>query len=385
MAIFAITERQIALDKSWWILRRTQTAGWPSWRLLRFGHGKHSRCFLRTAMASALPSVLESLVIIVIFAVGLRANRRHELNLRREPASQCTSEIPLIGPNTSMRSLVPDKGPFQHKLASRLLAKFPFATEIIYWGLMYLPYQLLRAVSLSITATTASAQSHASTLLALEQNLRIAIELPLQRWLLRCHPLIMNLLSDVFLMHISITAAFLTYGYTYLPPARYDAIRRGLALTSILAVVLLSVWRSAPPRLMPAPLGFIDILHPPPGYAGDTSVWANTRLQLTLAAMPGLHVGTALVISTSVALWGRHLWLRVLAPLYPLLMAVAVLATASAWVLDCVAGLCVVAMGLYFNRVLLLLRPLEEWVFWICRTERPRDRVEDDPRKAQAV
>jgi hypothetical protein len=58
-------------------------------------------------------------------------------------------------------------------------------------------------------------------------------------------------------------------------------------------------------------------------------------------------------------------------------MAGAVLATASAWVLGCAAGLCAVGLGLYFNRAMLALRPLEEWVFWVCRTERPR-REEDD-------
>jgi len=84
------------------------------------------------------------------------------------------------------------------------------------------------------------------------------------------------------------------------------------------------------------------------------------------------------LLGMSVAVWGRHAWLRVIAPLYPVLRAVTVVATANHWVLDCVVGVCVVAGGMYFNRVMLLLRPFEEWVFWVLRAERPRDRAEEN-------
>lgn len=283
---------------------------------------------------------------------------------------------------------VPDNRPFRHNFLSKLLARFPFAMEIFYWGLTYWAYQILRAVSaLHINANpqrkatvTALAQSHASQILALEESLGIAVELHFQRYILRFRPLVMSLLSSVYLAHISVGIAFLAYGFTYFPRARYEALRRAIALDNLLAFPLLSMWRCAPPHLMPHRLGFLDVLHAPPGsgMASATSAWANNRFQLTLAAMPSLQFGTAVLLGMSVALWGRHAWLRVLAPLYPVIMALAVVATANHWVLDCVAGVCVVAAGLYFNRTLLLLRPFEEWLFWLCRAERPRDRGEED-------
>lgn len=320
-------------------------------------------------------------VIIIIFVVGLLANRRG-LDLRG--ASPTATYIPLSDetsvPSRAKCIPTPDNRSFRGNFTSSLLARFPFALEILYWGVMY--FVLLAASPLGASATP-SAQSHASTILALEKTLGIAIELPLQRYLLRVHPLILTLLSDVFLLHPTLGAAFLVYGYTYFPPTRYALLRRALALAPLLTLALSALWPLTPPRLTPPPTGFLDVLHPPPGYAGAATTWATTAPQRALAALPALHLAAALLLGAGTARWGRHLWLRALAPLYPALMAGAVLATASAWVLGCAAGLCAVGLGLYFNRAMLALRPLEEWVFWVCRTERPRR--EEDDRKAWAA
>ena len=125
-------------------------------------------------------------------------------------------------------------------------------------------------------------------------------------------------------------------------------------------------------RLMPASYHFVDVLHPGKGPGND---WNNNRFKLTLAAMPSLHFGTALLIGASVAVWGRHMPLRVLAPLYPAVMGFVVVATANHWILDCVAGTLVAYTGWHINWILLALRPLEEWLFWLLRTEKPRDKV----------
>jgi hypothetical protein len=46
-------------------------------------------------------------------------------------------------------------------------------------------------------------------------------------------------------------------------------------------------------------------------------------------------------------------------------------ATANHYILDAVAGFLVVCVAYRFNRVLLNLRPLEEWFMWCIRTEKP--------------
>ena len=130
---------------------------------------------------------------------------------------------------------------------------------------------------------------------------------------------------------------------------------------------------------MPESYGFVDVLHPVD--ESGPNFWASNPFQLTLAAMPSLHFGTSLLIGISLSVYG-HLLVRLLAPLYPVAMFFVVLGTANHWVLDCVVGVLVVAVGWKVNWVLLGLRPIEEWVFWLCRVQKPveeTDIVEVDP------
>ncbi|KAJ6602243.1 PAP2 superfamily-domain-containing protein [Mycena sp. CBHHK59/15] len=339
-------------------------------------------------MESKLKNIVEPLVIIIIFAIGLLVNRHHQPNQLRDQlllTSLRTSdaEIPFLKYNTHESSRMfgipfPNNHPFRRNFLSVLLAKFPFALEIWYWVLTYWPYQLMRAFSaLYINANpqrqaivTALARLHASQIISLEEKLGIAIELRFQRYILRCNPLIMTILSDIYLAHFSVGIAFLAYGSTYFPRPRYEAVRRAIALNNFFAFPLLSLWRCAPRASCPIASVFWTM--------SATSDWANNRFQLTLAAMPSLHFGTSLLFALSIAIWGRHAWLRVLAPMYPVVVGLSVISTANHWVLDCAAGVCVAAAAIFCNRIMLRLRPLEEWVFWLCRTERPRDQLVDD-------
>ncbi|KAF7299435.1 Integral membrane protein [Mycena indigotica] len=333
-------------------------------------------------MTTALKNVLEPVVIILIFAVGVVVNRRRPFSSLWSYLSASDAETPLLHANTNHPARhaipIPDNTCFRQRHTSRLLALFPFTIEIFYWLLTYWPYQLLRAASAVFinadpqrkAATIILAQAHASEIMAIESRLGVAIELQFQRFVLRCHPMLMGFLKQLYLAHIAIGIAFLAYGFTYFPRRRFTAVRRTIALDNLLAFPILSFWRCAPPRLMPRTVGFVDVIH----AGSETSAWANNRFQLTLAAMPSLHFGTSVLLATSIVLYGRHQWLRILAPLYPMLMGLSVVATANHWVLDCVVGVCVVAAGSYFNRVLLGMRPVEEWIFWLCQTERPQYR-----------
>lgn len=160
----------------------------------------------------------------------------------------------------------------------------------------------------------------------------------------------------------------------YFPRPRYQRIRRTIAIDNYLAFIVLTVYRCTPPRLMPASYGFEDVLHPPPGTGvGQPSDWSNNRFQLTIAAMPSLHFGTSLLIGTSVCCFGKQMLLRCIAPFYPIVMGLTVIGTANHWILDCVAGVLVVLTGWLVNWILLGLRPVEEWAFWLVRTEKPKD------------
>ncbi|KUJ07445.1 uncharacterized protein LY89DRAFT_354453 [Mollisia scopiformis] len=343
-------------------------------------------------------NVVEPLGIALIFTTATIGNRRRESDLRYEKLLQPESSrpderTPLLQPPHSLppqpksHSLqhwlpYPDTRQFHNNIPSRILRKFPFLLEIWYWALTYWPYQLARARTAvwinsdpdRKAAIFAQAERNAIRVLRIEEWLSINIEHGLQHFILtRCRYWVMTVLCDVYLSHIAVGVAFLGYAYTCFPREQYQRVRRSIFLNNILAFLIMSLYRCTPPRLMPSSHHFVDVLHPNPSNPGATppSDWANNRFQLTIAAMPSLHFGTALLIGLSVARWGTHLWFSVLGYLYPVLMFVVVISTANHWVLDCVAGLCVVGLGWGLNWVVLLLVPVEQWCLWVLRVEKP--------------
>lgn len=276
----------------------------------------------------------------------------------------------------------PDNSRFHNNLVSRFLRKFPFLIEIWYWALAYWPYQLMRArTAVWINSSQERhdavfrlAKQNAIRILKAEQWLGIAVEQRWQQFLLtQCKPWVMTLLCDIYLAHITVGVTFLGYGYTYFPRRRYQRIRRTITINNFLAFIVLTAYRCTPPRLMAESYGFEDVLHPRPGTGvGEPSDWANNRFQLTIAAMPSLHFGTSMLIGVSVCCLGKQAWLRCIAPLYPIVMGLTVVGTANHWILDCVAGVFVVLTGWYVNWILLGLRLVEEWGFWLVKAEKPK-------------
>lgn len=140
----------------------------------------------------------------------------------------------------------------------------------------------------------------------------------------------MPILANIYYSYITVGVAFLVYtyvhylslppfhtiltcmhhSYTYLPPRIYRTIRRTLATNNALAFLLLSTTRVTPPRLLPPFYGYVDTLY----HSADSgSAWTHNRFQLTIAAMPSLHFGTALFLAAYLARFAPHRWLRCVA------------------------------------------------------------------------
>jgi hypothetical protein len=124
-----------------------------------------------------------------------------------------------------------------------------------------------------------------------------------------------------------------------------------------------------PPRLLPSDYGFIDVLH----GENSGSAWTRNKFQLTIAAMPSLHFGNSAFLAFCLVVYSPHGFLRVVAPLWPVVMGVTVVATANHFVLDMVVGVVVIASAYYLNRVLLVLLPVERVLFRLIGLEKPRD------------
>jgi hypothetical protein len=227
---------------------------------------------------------------------------------------------------------------------------------------------------------------HALAILSFEGKLNLAIELPFQRWTLKSVPWLMSIYATIYYSHIIVFTAFYVYAYTYFRRESFQAMRRTWAAINLVAFVVMSVYRVMPPRLLPERYGFVDVLHPDDGSSG--SAWTHNKFQLTIAAMPSMHFGMACFIAYGLIRYSPHKFLQFLAALWPIAILCTILATANHFLLDAFVGALVVVVAWNINRIFLLLRPSEEWLFWLARTMKPRAADQDPcshqrPRQAQ--
>ncbi|OJJ44898.1 hypothetical protein ASPZODRAFT_134312 [Penicilliopsis zonata CBS 506.65] len=325
-----------------------------------------------------LRNAVEPVAIAAIFTAGTIINRRktpksanrHGVRsplLEEDPEDQAVQHACSDGED--------DDGIMIKKptLQTRVLAWFPFLLEIWYWLLIYWIYQGLRALSATLIRDHAlifsRAEHHGIQILALERIAHIAIEHDVQRFVLDRAPWLIPYLACVYYSHIVLGVVFFVYCYTFLPTARYQQIRRTLALENVIAFIILTSWRCTPPRLLPEKYGFVDVLNGNGNNPGGS--WTHNRFQLTIAAMPSLHFGNAVLIAFCLVSFSPHRPLRFLAPLWPLLMGFTIIATANHYILDAVAGVCTITAAYRSNRVMLALLPVERTFFKLLRLEKP--------------
>lgn len=176
-------------------------------------------------------------------------------------------------------------------------------------------------------------------------------------------------LARIYYSHIVLGVVFLVYSYTFLPRGQYQGIRRTIALENVIAFVIITAWRCTPPRLLPEEFGFLDVLH----NSSESTTWTQNKFQLTIAAMPSLHFANSLFIGFCLLRYSPHLILRCIAPLWPMMMGLTIVATANHYILDAIVGSCVLLMACRANRVMLLLLPVENFILRLIRLEKPED------------
>ncbi|KAL4883016.1 PAP2 superfamily-domain-containing protein [Aspergillus karnatakaensis] len=316
---------------------------------------------------------LEPGAIAAIFTATTLYNRRRRRIARA--SNSPTVESPLLPDADDVKSIEEEYAirfaGNSLTIQSCILARFPFLIEIWYWLLIYWIYQGLRAVSARAISghddIFARAEYHALQILSLEHFFHIDVELAVQKLVLVNAPWIMPFLARVYYSHILIGVLFFVYSYTSMKRDKFQAIRRTLALENVIAFTIITLWRCTSPRLLPAEYGFIDVLHS--NHGG--SAWTQNKFQLTIAAMPSLHFGNSVFIALCLIKFSSHWYLRLIAPLWPMLMMFTIVATANHFVLDAVVGACVVLVAYRYNGVMLGLLPLERFLFRLLRLEKP--------------
>jgi PAP2 superfamily len=186
--------------------------------------------------------------------------------------------------------------------------------------------------------------AHARSIMSAEGVLFHDIELPLNSWVVGL-PWIAIVACYVYAaMHYVVTPVIFFVSRSK-GGSQYWRGYWALVVASGLAVAIYALYPVAPPRLVPS-IDIDDVMrdYSYAGWWGDAASAPHGLGDATnqFAAMPSMHVGWALWCA--VQMWGfrARIW-RVLAVLYPLLVAVVVLATGNHFLLDIVGGgLCVV-------------------------------------------
>jgi PAP2 superfamily len=144
-----------------------------------------------------------------------------------------------------------------------------------------------------------------------------------------------------FVGHFLLTAVFFLWLYHRSRPA-FGAFRDGFVVATLVAVLIHWRFPTAPPRL--ADLGIRDTLQLFSGI--DIGSQDSTALSNPVAAVPSLHAGYAFGVGMGVFRYARSRLVRGAALVYPALVVLTIIVTGNHFVLDALAGIAVLVLGL---------------------------------------
>lgn len=285
-----------------------------------------------------------------------------------------TSTLPERDETSTIRSSVPSRNPRSRTTALLPPRQWPsWALDIvmgrdgkkrspIWVELLFIAWLCWIYDMLANLAPVRAVQAHrdAGYLLHFEKIVHLDPEAALDHWLAPKHTLALWLSNYYDNAHFAVTLGLVGIVWTWWPHV-YRPLRNGLVLTNLMAMVVFWLFPTAPPRLFD-PKVYTDVV----AATGAFGSWHSGTLAHAadqFAAMPSLHLGWA--CWSSVALWRilpRSRW-RLLVWVYPLVTAVAVMATGNHYLLDVLAGIATLALAMVIA---------DRWqVWWGTRQVRP--------------
>lgn len=158
-----------------------------------------------------------------------------------------------------------------------------------------------------------------------------------------------------------------------------------MTLTNFLAFLTFIFYPCMPPRLLPREYGFLDTVR----HDDAQSVWMSGKYVNSLAAMPSMHFGYSFAIGCTFVYHsgilrrrlepgeaqktriGQLLWV-VAGLAYPALILVTIVATANHYFLDAVLATLYVCISFGANKIFYALIPLEDWLLWCLKADKPK-------------
>src|SRR5262249_45336685 len=151
--------------------------------------------------------------------------------------------------------------------------------------------------------------------------------------------------------HFVLTGLFFCWLYRRSLSA-FRVFRNGFLAATAIALTLHWAFPAAPPRL--AGIGVVDTLRQLSGI--DIGSPASSAFSDPVAALPSLHAGWALGVGIGLVLYaGSRAW-KLAGVLYPPAVALTVVVTGNHFVVDALAGMAVMAVGLAGAKIVLATR-----------------------------
>lgn len=188
-------------------------------------------------------------------------------------------------------------------------------------------------------SSAAIARDHAHDIVGLEQRLGINVEATLQSWVAPSETL-QTIANWIYIWgHWPVIVATMLW-LVWHHRSVFLRLRDAMLVSGALGMAVFVSYPVAPPRL--ADLGLIDtvtenshayrVLQPP--------AFVNQY-----AAMPSLHSGWDLLVGMAIVTAASSVVLKIVGYAMPILMALAVVATANHYIVDVVAGVALVLFG----------------------------------------
>jgi PAP2 superfamily len=216
--------------------------------------------------------------------------------------------------------------------------------EVTVLASLYLLYCFTRVVG---AHDIASARQRADDVLRFEGTVHLDVESRLNGAVTDMAWLAVPMDYWYAVLHYLVTPAALGWIYCR-RRSSYSRCRNAIVISSALGLLGYFFFPTAPPRLMGEP--YLDTLA---SYA-DLGWWTEHAsapsglggLTNELAAMPSLHVGWAVWVAWALHRHVRSRLGRLTLLAYPLITTAVVVGTGNHWLLDCLAGVLVVGLGI---------------------------------------
>jgi hypothetical protein len=225
------------------------------------------------------------------------------------------------------RELLEDKG-------RQLL---PIAGEALLVLCVYGAYSLVRVL---VEGAPGAAVDNAFDIIALEKGLGIFLEVRIQRAFAAVPGLLLAMEAAYRFLYLPCIIIGASAGYLR-DRQLYAKYRTAFFMSLAIGLVFFALLPVAPPRMLPE-YGFVDIIH------GD-AVSSGDGARNNFAAMPSFHFGLPLLVTIGFChAYRLEPWKCVVAGLLPMVMLLAIVATANHFFLDAAIGAAVVVFAAWW-------------------------------------